>query len=71
MKQENLIKAAKKEIEAKGWKIKEHHYNGESHLEFTRGHERKGWGMFETLYCWTEAYQSITGKHWMTLLKKA
>ncbi len=66
-----LIAKAKKEIENLGWTAVEdmRNENGDVHLELTAANgQRKGWGMFSQVYCWTEAYESITGKSWITLI---
>lgn len=68
----DVINKAKSEIASLGWKWSEEPgYPPNAHLihlELTRGDERKGWGLFEPLYCWTEAYEKITGKSWQTLI---
>ena len=63
------------QITARGWTITES-LDGESkdtqgnindcHLELihTDG-TRKAWGYFGRVYCWTEAYESITGNSWI------
>ena len=71
MKQEQLIEKARKEITDLGWRIEEYNNGrGECHLVFTKGGERKGWGLLPTLYCWTEAYETLTGKSWTDLIKE-
>lgn len=70
---ESLIEKAKASIGDLGWSwTQEPGYPPNEklvHIELTRGDERKGWGLFEPLFCWTEAYQAITGKPWMTLME--
>lgn len=67
---EAVIKAARHAIEACGWVVNEDFSDdGKTlHLELFKGDQRKGWGMFEPSYCWTEAYQSITGRSWVELV---
>lgn len=67
---ELVIKAARSAIEALGWVVNEDFSDdGKTlHLELFKGEKRLGWGMFEPSYCWTEAYQSITGRSWFELV---
>lgn len=46
----------------------EKQYKSEDNCHLELYHEdgtRKAWGMFPRLYCWTEAYEEITGRPWM------
>lgn len=65
-----VIKAAREVIEACGWVVNEDFSDdGKTlHLELLKGEKRLGWGMFEPSYCWTEAYQKITGHSWVELI---
>lgn len=67
---ELVVKAARHEIEAMGWEINEDFSDDGQllHLELFKGGQRKGWGMFKPLYCWTEAYECITGYSWFDLM---
>lgn len=67
---DKLILKAKNEIEKLGWVAVEdmRNDNGDVHLELTRNGVRKGWGMFDRAYCWTEAFEAVTGKRWTALL---
>ncbi len=56
-------------IGAEGWNIEEElTQNGLCHLVITKDDQRKAWGLFEPIYCWTEAYEHATGRQWLTLL---
>lgn len=63
-----VIEQARSQIEALGWVVDEFvNDSDECHLEFNRGDYRVGWGLFDRLYCWTEAFERLTGKSWQTL----
>ena len=65
---EAAIRTARREITQRGWSVSETRLgNNECHLELTKGSERKGWGVFDRLYCWTEAFEAITGRSWLEL----
>lgn len=64
---ETAIQKAKDEIAKNGWRIDEYIAGSQCHIELTKGDERVGWGMFQRLYCWTEAYEFVTKKHWLNL----
>ena len=68
-KVEQLIAKAKKQIEACGWTVNETpgRIEGEVHLVLMRDGKRKGWGQFDRLFCWIGAYETITGKSWLSL----
>lgn len=64
------ISKARVAIETLGWVVDEELYdNDEAYVVFTRDSERTGWGRFHQLYCWTEAYEAITGQPWGELVK--
>lgn len=69
-KNDELIAKAKKGIEKRGWTVVEdmHNDQGDIHILLKKDGERKGWGMFDRVYCWTEAFEHVTGKRWMDLL---
>ncbi|PCJ88580.1 MAG: hypothetical protein COA54_02360 [Thiotrichaceae bacterium] len=64
---ENAIQKAKDEIAKHGWRTDEYIAGNQCHLEITKDGRRFGWGMFQRLYCWTEAYEFVTKKHWINL----
>lgn len=54
-----------------GWSCDEtFNENGEGHLVLTKDGERKAWGMFDQIFCWSEAYKTITGRSWLELTRK-
>lgn len=66
---EAAIHNARNQVENLGWEVDEYvNERNESHLVLTRKGVRHGWGMFDRLYVWTQAYEALTGRHWPTLL---
>lgn len=72
---EATITNIKAQLIAHGWEIGETLFDDGSpddcHLELTRGEdERKGFGRFPRLYCYTEAYTAVTGREWQAAIVK-
>jgi len=72
---ENYIERAKAAIELRGWSISEKsefspNKKGEIHLIIVKEDQLKGWGLFTPLYCWSEAYEAVTGNKWIELIEK-
>lgn len=66
---ERVIAAAKSAIVNAGWRIDEEYLKGDKcYLALEKDGKHKGWGMFDRLYCWTDAYETITGNPWTALL---
>ncbi|PPD36771.1 MAG: hypothetical protein CTY18_03015 [Methylomonas sp.] len=71
--EQRVIDRAIREIEQRGWQWslepgELEHNKHLVHLELTRGSERIGWGLFEPSYCWTEAFEKVTGRDWIELI---
>ena len=67
MNQEKIIEKARAEIESLGWEIDIQEGEGGFHLVCTKDGERRAWGLFELLTCWSEAYRAITGRDILSL----
>jgi len=71
--EEATIANIRAQLVARGWttineEIIDKAYKPEDNCHLELIHEngtRKGWGMFPRLYCWTEAYEGITGRPWL------
>lgn len=76
--EETTIAAIRSHLDALGWttvieNIEANPYKpgNDCHLElYHEDGTRKGWGLFTRLYCWTEAYEGITGKSWLDIVVK-
>lgn len=70
-----IFALAKSEIESYGWTVnvsKSDVLNdNEIHIELTKSDERKGWGYFPDMHCWSQAYNAITGKDILYLSDRA
>lgn len=63
------IQKAKQAIESRGWTCDEFlNEQGQCHLTIVKGDQDIGWGLFDRLYCWTEAFEKVTGLPWMSIL---
>lgn len=43
--------------------------DGQCHLALIKGDDRIGWGKFDQIFCWSEAYRHITGRSWLELMR--
>lgn len=65
-----VLQTARSEIEKQGWSIRETFGEGDQrHLVCEKDGQRKAWGMFDRITCWSEAYRSICGKEILTILR--
>ena len=67
--EERFLFSARKAIESQGW-VCDEEFNEEAmcYLVITKDDQRIGRGMFDRLYCWSEAYEKVTGQPWISLV---
>lgn len=70
--EEATIANIRAQLASRGWSRVEEYIDPDTskkdncHLElYYEDGTRKGWGMFPRVYCWTEAYESITDRPWL------
>lgn len=68
MTEHELFKMAKSRIRAAGYTITEQYVGDKLHLICERGEERRAWGVFAPLTCWSEAYRAICGSDFLLAL---
>ncbi len=65
-----VLQVARSEIEKRGWFITETFGEGDNrHLVCEKDGQRKAWGMFDRITCWSEAYRAICGMEILTILR--
>lgn len=63
MNPNDYIQKARAALTALGWSCEESfNEKGECNLVLIKDGERKAWGMFDQIFCWSEAYKTITGR---------
>lgn len=69
---ENIIERAKAAILATGWELEEEEIQGERcYLAFLKNGKHLGWGMYDRLNVWMDAYEALTKRSFLSLRSAA